>query len=72
MCYEYPIARISKARQLNFFNILLLFIIAPLLLYFSTKKFIFVLCVSVFQLFLIYQFKQFLTDAYREPYIVLV
>ena len=35
-CDEYPSARIPKPKQLNVFNILILFMIAPLLLYFLT------------------------------------
>ena len=35
-CDEYPSARISKPKQLDVFNILVLFMIAPQLLYFLT------------------------------------
>ena len=40
-CDEYPSARISKPKQLNVFNILILFMIAPLLLYFYNHILVF-------------------------------
>ena len=57
-CDEYPSARISKPKQLNVFNILILFMIAPLLLYFFNH--ILVSFVALFEFSL-----NFLTSVYR-------
>ena len=59
---KYSNARISKPEKLNVFNILILFMIAPLLLYFSNKILVFFIglfefSLSVFQLFPIYELK---------------
>ena len=57
-CDEYPSARISKPKQLNVFNILILFMIAPLLLYFFNHILVFFVALFEFSL-------KFLTSVYR-------
>ena len=64
-CDKCPNTKISMLKQLNVFNILILFMIAPLLLYFSNKILVFFIglyefFLSVFQLFPVYEFKNVL------------
>ena len=57
-CDEYPSARLFKHKQLNVFNISILFMIAPLLLYFYNHILVFFVAWIEFSL-------KFLTSVYR-------